>query len=394
MLEAGANLNPLAAAEQLQRGFTRLRFDNPQLEARFRRDFFTARADMVRLGLYVGVVLYTLYLLARLHQPATTLLMQTTALRAVIILSMLIGAVAYEQFKLRTRPHLMAAIYIVFTVCITAIEVLTVRADAEAHYEGMMFIVFHVFLFSGYLYWSALRMALVLVALYAICMLGSPLDGEALAFQLFFLLLTASLGGGAQFLVEKSEREAWLKQRELEYLANTDSVTRLANRNAFERIAKTRIREAAYRHEGICLVLVDIDHFKKVNDRYGHAVGDRVLRDVGRALVELSTDSGDVVARWGGDELVAIWHCCRRDMLAQRFERLREHAHAMGSLTLSNTQTEEFAVFSVSAGGVILVPEVGGRFEDFLRQADDQLYEAKRSGRDTWRLADVSAAAC
>jgi len=393
MLEAGSALNPLAAAEQLQRGFTRLRFDNPHLEARFRRDFFAARTDMVRLGLYVGVVLYTLYLLARLHQPASTLLMQTTGLRAVIILSMLAGAVFYEQLQLRTRPLLMAAIYIVFTVCITAIEVLTVRAGVEAHYEGMMFIVFHVFLFSGYIYWSALRMAMVLVTLYALCMLWSPLLGETLAFQLFFLLLTASLGGGAQFLVEKSEREAWLKQRELEYLANTDSVTRLANRSAFERMAKARIREAAYRHEGICLVLVDIDHFKKVNDRYGHAVGDRVLRDIGRALSELSNEPGDVVARWGGDELAAIWHCCRRDMLAQRFEKLREQAHALSSVTLSNTQTEEFAVFSVSAGGVILVPEVGGRFEDFLRQADDQLYEAKRSGRDTWRLGDGGAAA-
>ncbi len=393
MLEAGSALNPLAAAEQLQRGFTRLRFDNPHLEARFRRDFFAARTDMVRLGLYVGVVLYTLYLLARLHQPASTLLMQTTGLRAVIILSMLAGAVMYEQLQLRTRPLLMAAEYIIFTVCITAIEVLTVRAGAEAHYEGMMFIVFHVFLFSGYIYWSALRMALVLVTLYTLCMLWSPLAGETLAFQLFFLLLTASLGGGAQFLVEKSEREAWLKQRELEYLANTDSVTRLANRNAFERMAKARIREAAYRHEGICLVLVDIDHFKKVNDRYGHAVGDRVLRDIGRALSELSNEPGDVVARWGGDELAAVWHCCRRDMLAQRFEKLRERAHALGSVTLSNTNTEEFAVFSVSAGGVILVPEEGGRFEDFLRQADDQLYEAKRGGRDTWRLGDGGAAA-
>lgn len=386
-------MDPLAEAEQLRRGFSRLRFDDPRLESKFRVEFCSARSGMVRLGLYVGVVLYTVYLLVRLKEPSSTLLMQATALRAVIVLSMLAGAVFYEKLTLKSRVWLMAGVYVIFATCITSIEALSVLAGATVHYEGMLFIVFHVFLFSGYLYWSALRMALVLVSIYVIGMVWSPLATDVLGFQLFFLLLTASLGGGAQFLVEKSEREAWLKQRELEYLASTDSVTRLSNRSAFERIAKARIREAAHRHEGICLVLVDIDHFKRVNDRFGHAVGDRVLREVGKALEEVSDDPGDAVARWGGDELAAIWHCCRRDLLAQRFEKLRERAHAMGSVTMSNTQTEEFAVFSISAGGVVLVPETGGRFEDFLRQADDQLYEAKRSGRDTWRLADDSASA-
>ncbi len=386
-------MDPIAAAEQLQRGFPRLQFDDPKLEAKFRDEFYSARIGMVRLGLYVGVVLYTLYLLIRLREPSSTLLMQTTLLRAAIVLSMLAGAILYEKLTLHGRGWLMAAVYILFAACITTIENLTVRAGAVAHYEGMLFIVFHVFLFSGFMYWSALRMAVTLVTIYVVGMLLSPVSGEVLGFQLFFLLLTASLGGGAQFLVEKSEREAWLRRRELEYLANTDTVTRLANRAAFERVARQRIQSASQQQEGICLVLVDIDHFKRVNDRYGHAVGDRVLREVGQALHELSVDEGDAVARWGGDELVALWHCCRRDLLAQRFESLRERAHAMGSVTMSNTQTEEFAVFSISAGGVILVPESGGRFEDFLRQADDQLYEAKRSGRDTWRLADEAGSA-
>ncbi|MEN8721231.1 MAG: GGDEF domain-containing protein [Oceanococcaceae bacterium] len=378
----------ISAAAQRDRGFRRLRFDDVRLERRFRREYSDDRIGMVRLGLLVASALYTLYIALRLQGPMDTLLLQTTALRCLIVGSMLLATFAYPRVRRPLRELVMVLVYLNFTVCVTTIEHLTNAAEGRAHYEGILFIVFHVFLFGGLRFWRALMLVLGIITVYGAGMLLTALASDILGFQLFFIGLTAALGGGAQYLVENSAREAWLRQNELEHIANTDTVTGLANRGAFERQVRQQLRRAEQSQEGLCLILVDIDHFKRVNDVFGHAVGDRMLHAVGQAMLVLGEDEGDITARWGGDELVALWHCCRRELLAQRLERLRELCHLAGQRILYASHDDDMTRASVSVGGVITVPDRPLRFEDLLRAADQQLYAAKRGGRDGWRLAE------
>ncbi len=116
--------------------------------------------------------------------------------------------------------------------------------------------------------------------------------------------------------------------------------------------------------------MLDVDHFKQVNDSYGHQTGDAVLREVADALVS-NTKNYDVAARYGGDEFVVLLPGCSRDDAVRVAERVRRGiARSVGE-----------APVTVSAG-VATVPDNAGDAERLMAAADAALYEAKRTGRD------------
>jgi diguanylate cyclase (GGDEF)-like protein len=168
--------------------------------------------------------------------------------------------------------------------------------------------------------------------------------------------------------VEGQRRDLEARARMLLRFAEQDSLTSLANRRAMERFCTT-LRPT----EQICLVLVDVDHFKDVNDRHGHLVGDVVLREVA-AVLSGSVRAMDRVARWGGEEFLIALPGGSAGLGAEAGRRLRrrieEHSwsqHAPGlRLTVSA---------GVSAGPA-------GEFETVLSRADAAVYAAKRAGRN------------
>jgi diguanylate cyclase (GGDEF)-like protein len=168
--------------------------------------------------------------------------------------------------------------------------------------------------------------------------------------------------------VEGQRRDLEARARMLLRFAEQDSLTNLANRRAMERFCAT-LRPT----EQICLVLVDVDHFKDVNDRHGHLVGDVVLREVA-AVLSGSVRAMDRVARWGGEEFLIALPGGSAALGAEAASRLRrrieEHSwseHAPGlRLTVSA---------GVSAGRA-------GEFDTVLSRADAAVYAAKRAGRN------------
>jgi diguanylate cyclase (GGDEF)-like protein/PAS domain S-box-containing protein len=169
---------------------------------------------------------------------------------------------------------------------------------------------------------------------------------------------------------------------ELHELATTDTLTGLANRRAFEqRLADEAARARRHGH-GLSLVILDLDHFKEVNDVYGHPTGDEVLRQVAarmRALVR----PGDTLARMGGEEFAWLMPDAREDAARGAAERLRHAIEAEGfargvSITIS--------------GGVCELSRTGGPAE-LYRLADEALYWAKERGRNqVWRQSQVASA--
>lgn len=168
---------------------------------------------------------------------------------------------------------------------------------------------------------------------------------------------------------ERTERELRASRRRLRALANTDPLTGVPNRRRFNELVERSLREG---DAGPALLLIfDIDHFKLINDRLGHAAGDRALRLVGRCMNE-ALRAQDVAGRLGGDEFVLLLRGTTVEQalaVASRIvERLQAQAgeHHLPCLGLS------FGIAGMQEGESI---------DDTLRRADLALYEAKRQGR-------------
>ncbi|HMB42386.1 MAG TPA: diguanylate cyclase, partial [Luteimonas sp.] len=207
-------------------------------------------------------------------------------------------------------------------------------------------------------------------------------------------------------LVDTRTRDLQAAYVALEQASMVDPLTGLKNRrylSAFmpEEIARCLRRQRASAADGmddrnidLCLLMLDLDHFKAVNDSHGHAAGDAVLRQVGDVLRATCRDS-DVVVRWGGEEFLVLARNADRDLVqviaAQICESIRAHAFDIGGgVVLRKTCSIGFTAFP-------LLPAVPDRYdwEQAVALADRCLYAAKHSGRDGWvgcLLVDSDAA--
>lgn len=162
--------------------------------------------------------------------------------------------------------------------------------------------------------------------------------------------------------------------RDLARLATTDQLTRCANRHAFQDAWARQTRLARHRHQAMALVILDIDHFKQVNDKLGHQAGDCVLAEVA-SLLRQSARPGDSLARWGGEEFVILLAGGEQDSLAAHLDTLRQTIAS----TPMQTGTDAITV-TVSMGVVVF--EAGQALDQVVAEADAALYQAKTTGRN------------
>ena len=175
----------------------------------------------------------------------------------------------------------------------------------------------------------------------------------------------------------------------LEELATTDGMTGLMNRRTLLEVVAQKLKAARRFSKPLSILLCDIDHFKRVNDTYGHDVGDQVIKGFAGALREVKRDV-DVVARIGGEEFVFLCEETTDKGGLQLAERIRGELEAMRFFT----DQGEFQV--TSSVGVATFPGAGQDWESLFKSADEALYASKRGGRNrvtlwTNKLSGVAA---
>jgi diguanylate cyclase (GGDEF)-like protein len=173
---------------------------------------------------------------------------------------------------------------------------------------------------------------------------------------------------------------------ELRQLAAEDSLTHLGNRRLFERDMERHLAQARRNGSGLGLLFLDVDHFKQVNDRYGHDVGDEVLRSTAGRLVELLR-SADSVYRWGGEEFTFLGCASGQQELEKVAERLRRGFEQTPVYT-----SDGLLDLTVSVGGVFCQPhdtEVSSH--DLFRVADANMHVAKKQGRNRVMVTEFPA---
>ena len=174
------------------------------------------------------------------------------------------------------------------------------------------------------------------------------------------------------------QRTHWAR---IQHLAAHDPLTDLPNRALFEQ-SLVDIQARAQRHEKIAVLCVDLDHFKNVNDEYGHAAGDAVLKIASRILID-SVRDGDVVARLGGDEFV---------VLAGHLERSEDAAPLARRIVENISEPMEIEGHRVLIGasvGIAIAPLDGEDGYSLLKRADLALYRAKSEGRGTYNFYEA-----
>jgi len=203
---------------------------------------------------------------------------------------------------------------------------------------------------------------------------------ELIAIRYFNIILSFALLGTLAHFYSKTVSEM---EHRLHSMANTDALTELSNRRHLMEIASYELARIARTPRPLSIIICDIDHFKVVNDRHGHACGDQVL-----ALVAKTVNSAvrlqDTVSRWGGEEFLVLLP--ETDLAAAQAisERIRNAVAAQPArcdkLTLPVTLTLGVSEWLT-----------GERFEDCIARADDALYVGKQSGRNRTEPFPVAA---
>lgn len=173
------------------------------------------------------------------------------------------------------------------------------------------------------------------------------------------------------------ERTAQLQaaNAQLEKLAVTDALTGLLNRRALSDLFRREIERAQRHRRELAVIMFDVDHFKAINDRHGHAAGDAVLRQIAGVAAQ-STRSTDTTARYGGEEFVLVAPETDRASALELAERMRV------ALESADIRIDRQSLAVTASFGVAMLRGDDSRPEDVLRRADEALYAAKGAGRN------------
>ena len=191
-----------------------------------------------------------------------------------------------------------------------------------------------------------------------------------------FALLAAGVSTLLGRLLEASNRRAYALDLELHHDARTDALTGLANRRGMEERGTIELKRARRAQTPVSVILCDLDHFKKVNDRYGHEAGDTVL---GRAATVLlgALRQTDALGRWGGEEFIAVLPATDARGAAGVAERMRSFIADATFDALPGGIT-----ISVGAATLPVVDDLTSAWDDLVKEADQHLYQAKSEGRN------------
>jgi len=187
----------------------------------------------------------------------------------------------------------------------------------------------------------------------------------------------------ATTLVERSLAAHFQRLREqaLRQQAEYDTLTGLANRAMFERALRHALQAGSHEDRGVCVLFIDLDRFKPVNDTHGHAVGDWLLCRVADRIRGVLRD-GDLVARLGGDEFTVMLAALRDPAIAGRI------ADKLVAALAEPFLHGELELRIGCSIGIACAPACGDDFEQLVHAADMAMYAAKQAGRNTWRMGN------
>ncbi len=278
-----------------------------------------------------------------------------------------------------TRPTEAAA-----TFAAAACTVYLRKAALDGHLDypsqliGLIIVAFAVF--GGYS-WKPVAAG---TALFASAAIWSELKlnsgGAPNIIDIYCISIMAMIAVAGAFTHDVLARLAWLHNRHARHLARTDTLTGLSSRREFNRSFPRLIAQAHRDQRMVAVMLLDLDHFKKINDDNGHLAGDEVLRALGKVLLNsVARRPLDMRVRYGGEEVLVVWYDVDEDTTRQLAESTLQ---LIRNMRIPVPDRSDRLRVTASAGVTWLTPADSATPTEILNRSDELLYAAKARGRN------------
>ncbi|RSZ58146.1 diguanylate cyclase [Massilia atriviolacea] len=372
-----ASLSPHRRA--LEQGYRWLRFDD-ELEQQFRAFYLQGHVARVRLVTYMCIVLFLLFVILDLATLPAYVSARTVSIRLALIIPSLI-VVLLASYRAVWRAHLGTAVFaaaLVIGLSTVAVIGSALAVGYQIPYEGILLVALFVYLIAGLTWRRALLVNVVTLCAFVIMEFWLQTDPRARLYQIVFMCAANGVGAYGAYFLEHSIRTTFLVNTLLHELAALDGLTGLSNRRTLNIHLERIWRQALRDRQAVAIAMIDIDYFKRYNDRYGHAPGDAALKAVADVIAAQARRPLDLTARYGGEEFAVVWYDPVPGELRAMGEAL---AAAVAALRIAHLDSE-LGSLSVSVGVTIGLPCAGDNAAALLRAADQALYQAKRQGRN------------
>jgi diguanylate cyclase (GGDEF)-like protein len=377
-----------AYARELRRGVKDGPFE-PELESQYRASHLARVRLRVRAWLTMTfIVAVALSVAALFHSGPTSLSQIDTVVLfpCSAALVWLAWSRHYDSLYLQIAPPLL----MLRNAALGALFASALRDGNSEILAPLTLNIIAVFFFTGLLFREALLAGAMMLCTFA-CTAGlldvnflSVVRGVAIS------LMAGTIAAVVNLDVGRSYRARFLEHALLGELVARDPLSGLMNRRAFDehllRIWQHALRDQRF----IALVMIDIDHFKRYNDTFGHQAGDLALRNVAQVAQGFARRPLDMAARYGGEEFVLILYDLALVHVLEIAERLRQSVENMQSSAPNGTDMAG-SQLTVSLGVGLAVPTMGRTPEGLVQLADEALYDAKRAGRNRVNVKGTDA---
>jgi diguanylate cyclase (GGDEF)-like protein len=354
----------------------------PELEAEYLASTAESRRQWVRLSMLValstvlGFALIDHWVLAR---PATPV---ADAVRFGLQLPLVLIALGLTTRRWFSRAYVPA---ITAAAPLFGIGTVVMAAAALPEHAGLisMRLVLAAFFFYfmlGLGWLRALGMNVAMVTAYGVAAATGRIDPAVATYSLFVLFCANLIGSAGAYALERANRQTFLEKRRLAETATRDGLTGLLNRAAVDERLRALHDQAVRDRVPLAVVLIDLDHFKAFNDRYGHPSGDQCLRMVASTVRQAARRRPlDFVGRYGGEELIAVLYGGTHEHAEQV---ARAIVAAVARLQMPHAASPTCGYVTVSVGAATESPVDAGSLPALVERADGALYAAKSAGRN------------
>ncbi|HEY0624714.1 GGDEF domain-containing protein [Sphingomonas sp.] len=376
-------------ARQLRRGFRRLRFE-PEIETEYRRKLIETERVPASVCAAVGACVWLAFALVDLHRISILGLWgQFDApvwlwfgLRWSVLVLLVAGAAIIRNGR-GDYTRLSWTMYAAMGLAIAVTAVIVHSKGLFAADSAQIVVVMAAFLPLGLTFRRALAAALIVAIFSIVALLAFDTQHELehrvqTVAMLLLAIPVAAMGG---YLREHSQRRQFLLTAILDRQAHTDPLTGLANRRSLFAHAERMVHLAAKQGSAVAFAIIDVDHFKRFNDSYGHGAGDLALQQVANVLSADLRAPLDMAARLGGEEFCVLLCGPSPEAAQARFDHLLARIR---SLAIPHAASPT-GFLTLSIGAAALARHE--RFATLVTRADAALYRAKHEGRDRVRWA-------